>query len=333
MEFILADQDRMELGILSAAASLDIDLSRDAENAEGTNDGQMTVTADEGIEYGMYIFSPGSEFGGRILDLKRSTASESLVWYFDTWRRMLGQIIIEPPEGQAYKTVNGDAHTVLAKLLTGISGGLFTVPEKLSGITVSGQFNRYTTLLDGMNKLLESSSARLQIRAVQGGTVDTFKVEVSAVPIADYSAEIEYSQDNKIDLTIRDYRRGINHLICLGIGELAERMVRHLYVQADGSIGTVQYYTGLDERTAVYDYPNAEDENELLESGKEQLQEIASYQKLELSVSDELDLAIGDIIAGRDRLTGLYLKKPIVNKVLKIKKGKETISYKVEGDN
>lgn len=28
MEFILADQDRMELGILSAAASLDIDLSR-----------------------------------------------------------------------------------------------------------------------------------------------------------------------------------------------------------------------------------------------------------------------------------------------------------------
>lgn len=45
MEFILADQDRMELGILSVAASLDIDLSRDAENAEGTNDGQMTVTA------------------------------------------------------------------------------------------------------------------------------------------------------------------------------------------------------------------------------------------------------------------------------------------------
>ena len=44
MEFILADQDRMELGILSAAASLDIDLSRDAENSEGTNDGQMTVT-------------------------------------------------------------------------------------------------------------------------------------------------------------------------------------------------------------------------------------------------------------------------------------------------
>lgn len=333
MEFIIADQDRMELGVLSASAALDIDLSRDADNTEGVNDGQLTVTAAEGITYGMYIFSPGSEFGGRILDLKRSTASESLIWYFDTWRRMLGQVIIEPPSGQAYKTASGDAHEVLSELLAGLYDGLFTVPEELSGIIVSGQFDRYTTLLDGANKLLEAFGARLQIRAVQGDTGEAFKVEVSAVPITDYSSEIEYSQDNKIDLTIRDYRRGINHLICLGTGELIERMVRHLYVQADGSIGIVRYYTGLDERTAVFDYPNAEDENELLESGKEKLQELASYQKLELSVSDELDLAIGDIIAGRDRLTGLYLSKPIVNKVLKLKKGKETISYKVEGDN
>ena len=333
MEFIVADQDRMEVKVLSASASLDVDLSQDADNTEGTNDGQLTTTADEGMWYGMYLFSPGSEFGGRILDLKRSTASESLVWYFDTWRRMLGQIIIEPPEGQAYKTVEGDAHAVLSEFLAGRYEGFFVVPEELSGITVSGQFDRYTTFLDGMNKLLKEQNARLQIQAVQGDTGEAFTVEISAVPIVDYSAEIEYSQDNKVDLTIRDYRRGINHLICLGTGELAERMVRHLYIQEDGSIGEKQYYTGLDERTAVFDYPNAEDENELLESGKERLQELASYQKLEISVSDDLDLAIGDIVAGRDRLTGLYLRKPIVNKVLKVKKGKETISYKVEGDN
>ena len=97
MEFIIADQDRMELGMLSAAASLDIDLSRDAENAEGTNDGQMTVTADEGIEYGIYIFSPGSEFGGRILDLKRSTASVSYT-HLDVYKR---QILYRTRDGHA----------------------------------------------------------------------------------------------------------------------------------------------------------------------------------------------------------------------------------------
>lgn len=333
MEFIIADQNRMETGILPPEAELDIDLSLDADNAEGVNDGQLTVNPDTGIEYGMYIFVSGSEFGGRILDLKRSTASERFVWYFDTWRRMLGQIIVEPPEGQAYRTVEGDAHTIMAELLPDVYDGLFNVPEKLSGIALTGRFDRYVTLLDGMNKLLEAAGARLQIQAVQGNTGKPFSVEVSAVPVEDYSAEIEYSQDNKIDLTIRDYRRGINHLICLGTGELTERMVRHLYMQEDGSIGTAPCYTGLEERTAVYDYPNAEDEEELLKSGKEQLLELASYQKLEMSVSDNLDLAIGDVIAGRDRLSGLYLKKPIVNKVLKIKKGKETISYKVKGDN
>lgn len=332
MEFIIADADRMELAYLPGSAEIDVDLSRDANNAQGYNDIELTLPADYGLEYGQFLFCPGTEYGGRVLDRKRSTSSSTAVWYLDTWRRMLGQIIVEPPESEAYRTVDGDAHVVLSSLLTGRGGGLFVVPEDLSGITIQGQFDRYTTLLDGMNKLLETAGARLQIQAVQGGTGEAFAVQVSAISVTDYSAEIEYSQDNKIDLTIRDNRRGINHLICLGTGELTERMVRHLYVQEDSSIGTEQYYAGLDERTAVYDYPNAEDENELLESGKEELKELASYQKLEMSVQD-LDLNIGDIVAGRDRVTGAYLRQPIINKVLKIKNGKESISYKVKGEN
>lgn len=330
MEFIIADEKRMELAYLPASAELDIDLTRETNNAEGYNDIELTISADYEMKYGQFLFCPGTEYGGRVLDRKRSTASSTAVWYLDTWRRMLGQIVVEPPTGEAYRTVDGDAHAVLLSLLTGQKSALFVVPENLSGIRVRGQFDRYTTLLDGMNKLLEEAGARLQIQAVQGGVGEAFAVEVSAVPVTDYSAEIEYSQDNKIDLTIRDNRRGINHLICLGTGELTERMVRHLYMQKDGSIGSEQYYTGLDERTAVHDYPNAEDENELLESGKAKLQELASYQKLEMSVQD-VELAIGDIVAGRDRVTGAYMKQPIVNKVLKVKKGKESVTYKVKG--
>lgn len=333
MDFIIADADRMEVGNLPASMELDLDLARDADNKSGCNDAELTIsTGNELVGFGSFIFCPGTEYGGRILDLKRSTASQSSIWYLDTWRRMLGQAVIEPPAGEAYLEVSGDANTVISGLLSGRFGSFFIVPEDLSGITVSGRFDRYTTLLDGLNKLLAAHNARLKIQAVQGGPGEPFRVQVDAVPVEDYSEEIEYSQDNKVNLTIRDNRRGINHLICLGTGELTERMVRHLYIQQDGSIGTEQYYTGLDERTAVFDYPNAEDESELLESGKEELLELASYKKLEMSVQD-LDLDIGDIIAGRDRVTGMYLKKPIVNKVLKIKKGKETISYKVKGDD
>lgn len=332
MEFIIADADGMEMGFLPGNAQLDLDLSRDADNKDGCNDAELTVEPSVEIDYGYYIFAPGTEYGGRILDLKRSTSSEKLVWYLDTWRRMLGQAVIEPPSGQAYRTVSGDANAVIADLLRGRYDGIFRVPEEPAGITVSGQFDRYTTLLDGLNKLLQSAGARLSVQTVQGGTGEAFHVQIGAVLIRDYSEEIEYSQDNRVELTIRDNRRGINHLICLGAGELTARMVRHLYIQEDGSIGSEKYYSGLDERTAVFDYPNAEDENELLESGKEELQELASYKKLEMAVQD-LDLDIGDIVAGRDRVTGTYLAKPIINKVLKIQKGKETISYKVKGDD
>lgn len=333
MDFIMADAERMELGFLPADMELDLDLSKDADNKSGCNDAELTVpTAFTDVGYGSFVFCPGTEYGGRILDLKRSTASTSSVWFLDTWRRMLGQSIIEPPEGAAYLEVEGDANTIISSLLAGRFGGFFVVPEEVSGIEVSGRFDRYTTLLDGLNKLLAAHEARIKITALQGGPGEAFQVRVEAVPIVDYSEEIEYSQDNRVNLTIRDYRRGINHLICLGSGELTERMVRHLYIQEDGSIGDVQFYTGLDERTAAFDYPNAEDEAELLESGKDELLELTNYKKLEMSVED-LDLEIGDIVAGRDRETGTYLRKQIVNKVLKIKKGKETISYKVKGDD
>ena len=323
MDFIIADPERMEVAYLPDNAGIDVDLSRDADSKSGCNDMELTVPADmEYMDFGCYVFWPGTEYGGRILDQKRSTASLSTVWYLDTWRRMLGQVIIEPPVGNAYLEVDGDANTILSGLLTGRFEGLFKVPEELSGIMISGQFDRYVTLLDGMNKLLAVSNGRLKIQAVQGGAGEAFHVLLEAVPVKDYSREIEYSLDNKVNLTLRDYRRGINHLICLGPGELTDRVVRNLFIQADGSIGTEQYYTGLDERTAVFDYPNAEDEQELLESGKERLLELADYKKLEMSVRD-LDLDIGDIVAGRDQVTGMYLAKPIINKVLKIKNGPE----------
>ncbi len=331
MEFIIADTECMELGDLPDSATLDLDLSYESDNRDGVNDCELTVE-DDSVSYGYYIFSPGTEYGGRVLDLKRKTSNRTKVWYFDTWRRMLGQSIIEPPAGEAYLTVSGDANVVLGQLFSGRYGGFFHVPDKLSGIEISGQFDRYTTLLDGCTKLLKEHGAKMKITAIQGGANEAFHVQVEAVPIVDYSEEIEYSQDNRVTITLRDKRRGINHLICLGTGELQERMVRHLYVQEDGSIGSTQYYFGLDERVAVHDYPNAEDEAELLKSGKEKLESLMNYKKLDMSV-DDLDLDIGDVVAGRDRESGMYLAKPIINKVFKRKNGRETITYKVKGDD
>ena len=156
-------------------------------------------------------------------------------------------------------------------------------------------------------------------------------VHICAVPITDWSEEFEYSQDDKINFTTQDYRRGINHLICAGTGEGEDRAVLHLYVQADGSIGETQYYTGLSERTALYSYTSQSDTEKLKEDGEKKLRDMMNYTQMDATV-DNVDVEIGDIVGGRDRLTGMYLKQPVVNKILKIKEGSATIEYKLKGE-
>ena len=46
----------------------------------------------------------------------------------------------------------------------------------------------------------------------------------------------------------------------------------------------------------------------------------------------DVDLQIGDIIAGRDYDTGMYLQKPVVQKIVKVENGDITVEYKVEGE-
>ena len=101
---------------------------------------------------------------------------------------------------------------------------------------------------------------------------------VGAVPVTDWSEELECSQDGKMHFTTKDSRMGINHLVCAGEGEGIDRKILHLYVQKDGSIGQAQYYNGLDEREALYSYTSVEDDAKLLEEGTERLRPL--FQKL-----------------------------------------------------
>ncbi len=179
--------------------------------------------------------------------------------------------------------------------------------------------------------MLATKNARLEIKVIQGGPNESFEIQISAMPIQDLSQEIEYSQDSKVNISIEESRRGINHMICLGKGELKDRQVVHLYTQLDGSISQKQYYKGLQERTAVYDNNNAEDLDDLIEGGTEKLQEDMNYKKMSLEVQD-MDLQIGDIVGGRDYNSGLSLKKPVVQKIVKIDSGTVKIEYKVEGE-
>ena len=324
---IVANEKGCELGVLKNYK--EVEFSVGAENDFVITLKSQAVNK-EFLWYESQVFIPGTEFGGIVKDIISLTKSKTVKFMGDTWRGMLSKKIISPPSGQDYLTVSGELNEVIRKMLKEHFGDWFVVPEESTEVTVKYQFNRYVTLLDGLTSLLESVNYKLSIKYIQGAPGEAGYVEVSAAPINNYSEEEEYSQDCNIKMTVRDYRRGINHLICLGEGELKDRIRVDLYIQKDGSIGKTQYYKGLEERTDVYDYSSA-DVAELEEGGEKRLKELADYKEFDMNI-EKANLELGDIVSGRDHITGLYVVKPVIQKILKITTGKERIDYKLKGE-
>ena len=275
----------------------------------------------------------GTEYGGIIGEVLTDTTLDYVELKGMSWRGRLAKKIIQPPTGSDYKTVSGELHTVMKSLIEPEFDGLFVVSQEDTGVTVSNyQFDRYCTLLDGLTKMLKSKWYRLQLsfRREQG---EPGYLYIEAVPIVDYSNRIELSRDCQLNYTMDDKRDGVNHLIVAGKGELQDRNVLHLYVQEDGSIGTQQYYTGLREVAEVYENTSTETD-ELWSKSEERLQELMNKKTFRMDVAKlGLDIGIGDIVGGRDYLTGMYMAKPVENIVYELIGDVESKTYKLEGED
>lgn len=329
LKFIASKPTGEELGYIKEDAEIDLDLG-------DTNDFEMRMEQNtwkkEWYWYGNRIFIPRTEYGGIIDDLEVITSTREIVLRGPTWRGLLMKKVVEPPEGEDHLTVSGDLNDVLRDLIGDRFGGLFSVPDAEAGETVTGwQVERYVTLYDAITKLLDSNGYRMQIAYMEPEGLEYGYVTIQAVPVTDYSEDLEYSREGKVNFGIRDYRGGINHLVCVGEGQNEERAVLHLYVQKDGSIGKTQHYFALDERAAVYEYSSAEIEK-LEEYGTKRLKGLQNYKSIDVTV-DDVDLEIGDIVGGYEEITGTRLQKPVTRKIISMKKGKIAIDYEVKGDD
>jgi hypothetical protein len=154
-------------------------------------------------------------------------------------------------------------------------------------------------------------------------------VILSAVPLVDYSQDEQFDTD-QVDLEIEKTYRHVNHLICLGSGDLAERQVIHLYADKQGEISHTQSLKGIDEVTAVYDYANVESLEELEAEGIEKLKEYVTGGCVKLSFDAESNVYdIGDIVGAKDIITGITVTTQISSKIVTINKGQISIEYKV----
>ena len=321
MDLILAASDGQEIQVLNY--DFDIDLG-------GTDDFQINASYaswSDQIQIGRKVYIPGTEFGGIIKSISSATETGNIALKGYTWRGYLKKRIIKPPSGSDYYIANGELNTILQSLIV-IPG--FIVSTANTGISVNYQFERYTTVLEGIEKMLKTVGYRLDISYVQ--TINGGNVFVQAVKAGLLGDTVEYSQDSMINFTSTDDQMGVNHLICLGKGELKDRLVVNLYADRNGNISQTQTITGIDEIVETYDNGGAEEET-LIESGTEKLQEKLSKKSFTAQIKKvDSELYIGDIVTGQDYITGNKVTKPIIQKIVKRSNGAVSIDYKIEGD-
>lgn len=318
-DLILLDDQLHEIN----AVASDVDF--EVGNTEALNNFELYTVPFEA--YGFYI--EGTEYGG-IFEYEHGTSddiNETVKGW--TWRGLLTQGIIIPPAGNDYYIANGDANTVIRNLLSGFLGGFFNVPTKASGCTISEyQFPLYINLLDGIMDMLTAYGYRLSIHADKPAAGSAIVVTAEAVPVE--QVEGVFNEDSPMQLEYTFDRMGINHLVCMGSGELQQRMRVDLYLDADGNVSTAKHYTGFAERTAFFDYSSAESRDDLILYGTRRLLEIASSNTVEVHANDGLDMEVGDKIFAVYK--GVAVAVPIIRKVLKIEREMVKVEYKVKGE-
>ena len=317
MDLIYTDKYKVDIGVMK-------DYSFDLAFGEDENNFQLSISSDSNVcAEDDLIYIEGTEYGGIIDAIEVYTAEKTINYKGRTWHGILNTKIIEPDSGQDYYIVSGEANTILRTLITRLGlDALFSGSTASSGFTITSyQFKRYVGGYDGIIDMLRSVGAKLHIEWSGGYVV------LSAVAIVDYG-EDDLSSDH-IALHIQKTYNAVNHLICLGQGDLSQRTVVNLYCDASGNISTTQTFTGMDEVAAVFDYPNAESAAELQKEGTKKLQELNSSDEIEVSLDDAYEFDVGDIVAADDYITGITVSSRVLKKIVTIENDQFLINYKV----
>ena len=318
MDLIYTNANRADQGVLKTHA---FDLSFGSSE----NDFELILGAKEPVlEYGAFAYIEGTEYGGEVDSMKTSTNGETITYKGRTWHGIINSKVIEPDTGESHLVVSGDANEILQGLIARLGlSELFVVVGNLSGVNIPEyKFKRYCKAYDGIRAMLAKNGAKLKI-AWEGRYV-----YLSAEPIADYT-ESPVDGDTAT-LTVEHYEKKVNHLICLGRGDGVEREIIHLYVDQFGRIGSVQYYTGLDEITETYENTNVESIEELEEGGIDRLTELRNNDTAEIALPEAggLSYDIGDIVGATEVKSGVTVSAAVSQKIVKIKNGVVSTEYK-----
>lgn len=308
------NSEMVDLGVMT-------DYELDLAFGSSENNFECVIPSDQHCcEAGFFLYIEGTEYGGVIDTLEVRTEANEMVYSGRSWHGIIGSKIIMPltasDESTSYVTVktsdskgslvdryliiSGDANKCIDFIIKRLGlSDMFVASEESSANISNFQFDRFINGYDGLMKMLASADLKLDVEYSNG------KVIVSGISRYDYSTDEEFDS-SLVEIQLKKKVNAVNHLICLGSGELENRTVIHLYTDSHGNISTVQSLTGLNEYAAVYDYSSVESPEELLKQGMEQLKNLWEPDEMVINMDDTSDFyGVGDKVGATDSITGM----------------------------
>lgn len=318
MDLIYATGNKEDIGIMKSYV-FDLAFGYDE------NDFELKTSIDNHVcQNGYILYIEETEYGGIIDRIRVKTSTNELFYIGRTWHGILKSKIIEPDSGTDYLSCSGEANSVIGTLLARMGlTDLFNASTEDSELTIDNyRMDRYIDGYEGIKKMLASVAGKLKFNFQEGLVI------LSAEPWVDYSADDEFDS-SQIDFDIEKNYNPVNHMICLGQGELQNRTVIDLYADANGIISGTQTQFGMLEVTSVYENVNVTSDEELRTGGTEALQAAWDTDSLQVNFDSTKNYDIGDIVGAREITTGIFMAKTIIKKIVTINGDIATITHKV----
>ena len=301
-KLIYTDQERNDIGYLNSFA-LDLENGKD-------NDFELVLPLSEfsKLRPDCFIYCESNpQYGGRIDSYNPVAASNVVKFNGRTWRGVFSQKILLSNVSYASYSVLSDIiqHTIN---LSDFNDS-FVPTENNATIGTANQIGIYTTPLSALETIFGFIGCRPSF--VYDASVK--KIKIGAEAIVDYSSQ-EFG--GKVNLDININSKPINHVVAI----TNSGAVKHRYLRYDGTqSATVQDYKGSAE-IMHYMTVSGTDESEIQEAMAEVINNsVAAATTCAVTLSS-FSADIGDIVGGRDKITGVFAAATVTSKILKMDK-------------
>lgn len=262
MDLIYAKNNKSEEGVIK-------DYTLDLAYGYSENNFELTIPQDSiELNTNQFIYYNDTEYGGIIDSVYIDTRSKIKKYSGRTWHGILDSKVITPIGD--YRILNGSSYSIISSLLIELDlDELFEMDTESNFVFNNVAVPRYIPFYSGLQALLLQRKGKMKLRY----DATKQRVLISMVSLSDLTNVREWSEDI-FNYTAKSYKNSVNHLICLGSGELSSRNVISLYTDTNGIVqpysivdepkqdsdyilnSTNQVITGIDEVVEVYDYGN-----------------------------------------------------------------------------